>query len=406
LSEKARPPALTSPPSPLFEVVSAFLRLGLTSFGGPVAHLGYFHREFVVRRRWLSDEQFAGLLAICQFLPGPASSQLGFSLGMLRAGWRGGLAAFVAFTLPSAMIMVLFALLLPVLASSPGDAVIRGLKMVACVVVADALVSLSRKLCTCIQTRLIALAAMAAALLLTGVAVQMAILLVAALAGMACIAPGSGAAMSVGWSGGPSARQGKALLCAFALLLALTPWLSNADSDLLRVAQAFYTSGALVFGGGHVVLPLLQEAVVAPGWLSEEDFLAGYGAAQAIPGPMFALSAYLGAAMAPDKALLFAVTALVAIFLPGLLLVSGVLPFWHRLSSQPRAAAAIAGTNAAVVGLLAAALINPVIISGVGNLYEGAVVLALFVLLNRAQWSVLAVIPLCVLAALVPVWVQ
>jgi chromate transporter len=388
------------------EVFVTFLKLGLTSFGGPIAHLGYFRTELVERRRWVSDAQFAQLLAISQFLPGPASSQLGFSLGLMRAGWLGALAAFLAFTLPSALLLVAFAAVLPWFSGEVGQATIQGLKLVACAVVADAVVSMFGKLCPDWPRRVIALLAALVIVVLGAPAVQWLVLVLAAAAGVWFI-PGSSLSSGAArlpihygpWLAGT-------LLVVFAVLLLGLPLLATDAPDIGSVAGVFYRAGALVFGGGHVVLPLLEASVVSGGWVETEQFLAGYGAAQAVPGPMFAFSAYLGAILAPDhNPYLMATVALVFIFLPGLLLIAGVLPLWGILSGNSRARGAIAGVNAAVVGLLAAALYDPILTAGINGPVDLAVVLIGFGLLAVGRVSALLVVVWCVLASLLRVWI-
>jgi chromate transporter len=383
------------------EVFGAFLKLGLTSFGGPIAHLGYFHRELVERRRWVDEHHYAQLLALCQFLPGPASSQLGFCLGLLRAGWTGALAAFVAFTLPSALLLVGFARLLPYLGQPYGRGAVHGLKLVAVAVVAQGVLAMARRLTPDAPRALIAAGAAVLTLAAGPLAPPLVVVAAGAALGLglcrdAATLPAATAQVAYG------VRTGALLLgvCAALLLAALA-----ADAyapPLARVAAAFYRAGALVFGGGHVVLPLLQQAVVAPGWVRADDFLAGYGAAQAVPGPLFSLAAYLGARLtgAPDGALGAAV-CLLAIFLPGLLLAAGALPFWRRLAGHARAMRAVAGVNAAVVGLLGAALYDPLWTSAVHTLADFAVALAGFVLLAATRLSVLLVLVACVLASMV-----
>jgi chromate transporter len=380
------------------EVFNAFLKLGLTSFGGPIAHLGYFRHEFVERRRWLGEAQFAQLLALCQFLPGPASSKLGFSLGLLRAGWPGALAAFVAFTLPSALLLFAFAAALPYLSGPAGQAAIHGRKIVALAVVAQAVLGMLRQLCPDVQRRTIA-ALVAAVILLAGQAwMQLVAVAIGAAAGAALcrdVKPVPAAALDL--------RYGRALgwtlLSAFALLLVGLPLLASLG-PLVALADAFYRAGALVFGGGHVVLPLLQEAVVKPGWISTEEFLAGYGAAQAVPGPMFTIAAYLGARLPEGGGgMLGATVALVAIFLPGFLLIAGVLPLWRAVSERPIAARAIAGINAAVVGLLGAALYDPVWTGAVRGAADVAIALVGFALLAAWRASALLVVVWCVAAS-------
>lgn len=387
-------------PGSLIEILLAFLKLGLTSFGGPIAHIGYFRIEFVERRRWLSDSQFGHLLAICQFLPGPASSQLGFSIGLLRAGWLGGLAAFVAFTLPSAILLVGFAAALSLLSGPIGQSVVHGLKLVACAVVADAVLSMAKNLCPDRPRKTIALFS-AAILLLLGTAIaQLAVVTVAAILGAFAlrgnVTPNESRDLKVAF-GTPT---GGVLIALFFGFLVALPMLANSESGLFSVAGAFYRAGALVFGGGHVVLPLLQESVVSSGWVSSNEFLAGYGASQAIPGPMFAFAAYLGSVISPsENSYLTALIALVFIFLPGLLLVAGVLPFWQSLSHKPAAMNAISGVNAAVVGLLGAALYDPILIAGISSPADLAIALVAFVLLVAWRVSPLVVVAWCVAAS-------
>jgi len=344
------------------EVFATFLRLGLTSFGGPVAHIGYFREALVVRRRWVGEEAFADLVALCQFLPGPASSQVGFCLGMLRGGGLiGGLAAFIGFTLPSALVMTLCALGLSALHGPVLDGPLHGLKLVAVAVVGQALYGMARSLTPDRTRAAIAMAALMGLVFVGGGLVQLAVIALGALAGLAFCRQ----ALSVASGDLPcpiSRGLGAGLLALFALLGLGGPLLAQAmGSDGLRLFDAFYRSGALVFGGGHVVLPLLQSAVVAPGWVSPHSFLAGYGLAQAMPGPLFTFAAFLGAgsSMGPGG-WAGAALALGAIFLPGLLLVSGMLPFWHGLREKPKAQAAMRGANAAVVGVLAAAFYDPI----------------------------------------------
>jgi chromate transporter len=381
------------------EVFVAFLKLGLTSFGGPIAHLGYFRREFVERRKWVDDAQFAQLLALCQFLPGPASSQLGFSLGLLRAGWAGAVAAFLAFTLPSAMLLFAFAALLPHVTGGAGQAAIHGLKLVAVAVVAQGVLGMARQLCP--DARRATIAALSAALILASAQawMQIAVVALGAVAGLALcrkVEPISGQGVYPPYG----VRGGWTLLALFALLLLGLPLTAQAGG-LLAVIEAFYRAGALVFGGGHVVLPLLRETVVAPGWVSADEFLAGYGAAQAVPGPMFAFAAYLGARLpGSEGGLLGATVALLAIFLPGLLIVAGALPLWRSIASRPAAARAVAGVNAAVVGLLGAALYDPVWTSAVQSALDVAIAVIGFTLLVAWRASALLVVLWCVAASL------
>jgi chromate transporter len=381
------------------DVFLAFLKLGLTSFGGPFAHIGYFRREFVDRRNWVTEGQYGQLLAICQLLPGPASSQLGFALGLLRGGAAGACAAFVGFTLPSALLLVVFASAAPRLTGPVAEGAMHGLKLVACAVVADALLGMAGKLCPDIRRRVMALLA-AAALIVAGSAwLQIAVVGCGALAGLAfCrnLPAFNESPVDVAYG----KRVGVMLGFLFLLLLVALPLAALTGDGLVAVADAFYRAGALVFGGGHVVLPLLEESVVAPGWIDEGSFLAGYGAAQAVPGPMFAFSAYLGVGIDSGHGSgLTAATALLMIFLPGLLLVSAVLPLWQTISARPEATSAIAGINAAVVGVLGAALYDPLITSSLLSLTDLAIAAAGFLMLRTGRVSPLLVVVWCVAAA-------
>jgi chromate transporter len=376
------------------EVLAVAVRLGLTSFGGPVAHLGYFRSEYVVRRRWLDEQTYADVVALCQFLPGPASSQVGIAIGIFRAGLLGGLAAWLGFTLPSAIVLVLFALGIRGLDLS-GAGWLLGLKIAAVAVVAQAVWGMARALC---PDRERASIAILAALIVTAWPTawgQVLVIVVAGVVGLRLL-PGSGEA-----PGGPHGKVpfghplGVAALTLFFSLLVALPLLRYVTgSSALAVFDGFYRAGALVFGGGHVVLPLLQAEVVPPGWVSNEEFLAGYGAAQAVPGPLFTLAAYLGAVMRPSPTgWLGALLALVAIFLPAFLLVIGTLPFWDALRARPAFRAALRGINAAVVGLLLAALYRPVWTSAIHGPADFALALAAFGLLTlwgTAPWIVVA----------------
>lgn len=360
------------------EVFRVFLVLGLTSFGGPVAHIGYFRNAFVLRRKWLDDRSFADLLAMCQFLPGPASSQLGMAIGLMRAGFHGLLAAWIAFTMPSAILMVAFAYGVASIGGSLGSGWLAGLKAAAVAVVVQAVISMARSLCVGRERATIAVAAAAIASLLAGTAGQLLAIVLGGLAGVIFIVDGNLKA-----SGGklhiPASRSlAIASLVLFSLLLILLPLAAAAtDAGWLRLGDSFYRVGSLVFGGGHVVLPLLDAEVSR--LIPHDQFLAGYGAAQAIPGPLFTFSAYLGALMqTPPNGIPGALIALAAIFLPSMLLVIGVLPFWWRLREAPLARRALAGVNAAVVGLLGAALWNPVIPLGITNVRSFVIALAVY----------------------------
>ena len=367
------------------EVFAAFLKLGLTSFGGPIAHLGYFRDEFVTRRRWLSDPAYADLIALCQFLPGPASSQVGFALGMMRAGWLGALAAFTAFTLPSALVLLVFAMTAAAISGPIGTGVLNGLKIVAVAIIAQAVWGMARNLCPDKERATIAVGAVGVLALAPGPFGMVGAILFGALAGLA-LGRGS-AAMAGGHLTMPvSGRIATGALVAFFGLLVLLPLLAG-QSQALAVIDSFYRAGALVFGGGHVVLPLLQAEVVQPGWVTEDAFLAGYGAAQAVPGPLFTFAAYLGAVLGPEpNGMAGATLALLAVFLPGFLLLVGVLPFWDRFRAMAPAQSMMQGANAAVVGILGGALYSPVFTSAISDLRDFTLALACFVLLMA--WKV------------------
>tara|TARA_R110001583_G_scaffold130834_1_gene282549 strand:+ start:44724 stop:45920 length:1197 start_codon:yes stop_codon:yes gene_type:complete len=374
------------------EVFAAFLKLGLTSFGGPVAHLAYFRKELVERRSWVSENQFSQLLAICQFLPGPASSQLGFSLGLARAGWLGALAAFIAFTLPSALLLIGFASLLPALSSPIGEAAIHGLKIVAFAVVADAVLGMSKKLCPDIQRATIAILSAGVLLVVGNAWIQLLVVMGGAVAGI-YICKGAATELAAQIPIHYGRRLGSVLLLLFFGLLAGLPLFSSQNVSLISMADAFYRAGALVFGGGHVVLPLLQDAVVSSGWITSETFLAGYGASQAIPGPMFAFSAYLGAVTPTGhNELVGASIALLFMFIPGFLLVAGILPFWRSISHNTAVSNAVAGVNAAVVGLLAAALYDPIFTSAIHSAVDLVIGMIGFAMLAVWRLSAIAVV--------------
>jgi chromate transporter len=387
------------PKANLTNVFVTFLKLGLTSFGGPIAHIAYFRKELVEKQRWVNEHQFSQLLAICQFLPGPASSQLGFTLGLIRVGWLGALAAFIAFTLPSALLLVGFASALPLLSNPAGVAVIHGLKLVAAAIVADAVVGMAKKLCPDHTRRIIALTAAIALLVMQVAWAQILIIILGAVIGMLMCpaAPMSNPLLIIKID----KRFSLLLLSLFValLIIALLPY---HQSGFIAASQAFYRAGALVFGGGHVVLPLLEEAVVNTGWVSNAHFLAGYGASQAIPGPMFAFSAYLGAIIpnGQDISWMGALCALVFMFLPGFLLIAATLPFWQSIVNKPLATKAIAGINTVVVGILAAALINPIVMTSIVSAIDLFICLVAIVLLFKWHLSPLLVVIWCVVASL------
>jgi chromate transporter len=375
------PPSQDRSPGTAIEVLLIFLRLGVSCFGGPIAHIGYFRDEFVTRRRWLDEQSYADLVGLCQFLPGPASSQVGFSIGLMRAGYLGGLAAWTGFTLPSAALLVLFAYGAGALGGPLGTGLLHGLKLVAVAIVAQAVWGMARALCP--DRERATMATIAALIVLLGASsvAQIGAILFGAVAGLwfceAAPAPSAAhIAMPV------SRRAGLAALAAFFVLLGLFVLPAHFPRQGIDLFAAFYRSGALVFGGGHVVLPLLREAFVAPGWVGDDAFLAGYGAAQAVPGPLFTFAAYLGFVVRPEpNGLAGAALGLVGIFLPGILILVGTLPFWDAFRVRPRAQAAMRGVNAAVVGLLGAALYNPVWVTSVRTPADFAVALVGFVLL-------------------------
>lgn len=377
------------------EVFSTFLKLGLTSFGGPIAHLGYFRNELVMRRKWVDEMGYADLVALCQFLPGPASSQVGFALGLLRGGPLGALAAWVAFTLPSALLLVIFAFAATDFEGPVGLGLLHGLKVVAVAVVAQAVWGMARSLAPDRERASIALSALLIVIFVASAIGQIAAIALGGLAGLFLCRNGPVADINH-LSFRVSRRFGVICLALFFLLLVLLPIAAAAvASQELSLFDAFYRAGSLVFGGGHVVLPLLQAEVVKPGWLTNDAFLAGYGAAQAVPGPLFTFAAYLGAVMGPSpNGIWGALICLVAIFLPGFLLLVGVLPFWDGLRRRPLAQAAMRGANAAVVGILGAALYSPVWTSAVLRPYDFALALTGFVLLvvwKAPPWIVVAV---------------
>ncbi|HEY6255365.1 MAG TPA: chromate efflux transporter [Xanthobacteraceae bacterium] len=368
------------------EVLAAFLRLGLTSFGGPVAHLGYFREEFVIRRRWLDDRGYADIVALCQFLPGPASSQTGIAIGLLRAGYVGALAAWAGFTLPSALAMVLFAYGVGLVGDAAGSGWLHGLKAAAVAVVAQAVLGMARTLAPDRPRATLAVAAAVAALAVPSAWGQIGAIVLGGAVGIALLdrqAATDHAALPVPVSRATGATLQALFVC---LLIGLPILASLSSSQALKEFDAFYRAGSLVFGGGHVVLPLLQAAVVPPGWVSDQDFLAGYGAAQAVPGPLFTFAAYLGAVMrvAPNG-WLGASICLIGIFLPSFFLVIGAMPFWEELRRGATAQAALAGVNAAVVGLLLAALYRPVWITGITGAADFALACAAFLLLFMWQ---------------------
>jgi chromate transporter len=386
MTHEAPQAAIGPHPGRWLEVLGVFTRLGLTSFGGPIAHLGYFRDEFVVRRQWLDDRAYADLVALCQFLPGPASSQVGIAIGLSRAGYLGALAAWIGFTLPSALALVLFAYGVNALGDVSGVGWIHGLKVAAVAVVAQAVLGMMRTLAPDKERATLAVAAAAIVLVVPSAWGQIGAIALGAIVGLWL--PRSAAPVDhVSLPLKVGRRAGATFLALFfALLLGLPLLAAAVPLHAVTLFEAFYRAGSLVFGGGHVVLPLLQASVVPQGWVGNDAFLAGYGAAQAVPGPLFTFAAYLGAAMGPQpNGWVGAALCLIAVFLPSFLLVLGALPFWEGLRKRPSAQAALRGVNAAVVGLLLAALYNPVWTAGVTN--AGDFVLAAIAFLLLFMWQ-------------------
>jgi chromate transporter len=395
MTDSAATPA-ARPAGSAGEVFGAFLKLGFTSFGGPIAHLGYFRDELVVRRRWISEAGYADLVALCQFLPGPASSQTGFALGLMRGGPLGALAAWAAFTLPSALVLLLFAYGAAFFAGPVGAGLLHGLKVVAVAVIAQAVWGMARSLAPDRERAAIAFLAVAMVAFVGGIFAQVGAIALGALLGLWLCRTAAATDGATHIPFNVSRSAGVVCLVAFFVLLLGLPLLTAATgSQALALTDAFYRAGALVFGGGHVVLPLLEAEVVQPGWVSADAFLAGYGAAQAVPGPLFTFAAYLGAVMQPaPNGIVGATIALVAVFVPGLLLLVGVLPFWDALRTKPVAQAGMRGANAAVVGILGAALYNPVWTSAILSPRDFALALGCFLLLTvggAPPWIVVVV---------------
>jgi chromate transporter len=379
------------------EVFRAFLKIGLSAFGGPIAHLGYFRAEFVERRQWLSERDFVDLVALAQFLPGPASSQAGFGIGVIRGGLLGGLAAWAGFTMPSAVLMVLFAYGAGSISdSTTGAGLLHGLKLVAVAIIAQAVMGMARSLCPDRARASIAAMALVGMLLATWPLFQIGVIVAGGVAGSFLCRGAAGVAPDR-FAPPISRRLGVACFIVFFVLLAIS--FVPTSIGALALFDAFYRSGALVFGGGHVILPLLRDAVVAPGWVSDNTFLAGYGAAQAIPGPLSTFSAYLGMiANVPPGGVAGAAIALLAIFIPGFLCLLGALPFWNALRASSEVQAAIRGTNASVVGILGAALYSPVWTSAVQTPADFAIATVGFVLLVAWRAPPLFVVALAAIA--------
>ncbi len=393
IEETTGSPVRSNPSGSWPEVLAVFLRLGVTSFGGPVAHLGYFREEFVVRRRWLDDRAYADLVALCQFLPGPASSQVGLAIGLSRAGYPGALAAWAGFTLPSAIALLLFAYGVTALRDVTGAGWLHGLKVVAVAVVAQAVLGMMRSLAPDRERATMAVVAAVIVLAIPTAWGQIGAIIVGAIAGVTLLrvddTPTSHASLPLKVTRSIGLTM---LVIFFALLIGLPLLASVTPPQPLKLFDAFYRADSLVFGGGHVVLPLLQASVVPPGWVTNDAFLAGYGAAQAVPGPLFTFAAYLGAVMGPQpNGWIGASICLIAVFLPSFLLVVGSLPFWEELRHRPQAQAALRGVNAAVVGLLIAALYNPVWITGItkpGDFALGCTAFRLLFMWQTPPWLV------------------
>jgi chromate transporter len=384
-----------------------FLKLGCTSFGGPVAHLMYFRRAFVEQRKWLDEQQYANIIALCHTLPGPASSQVGFSIGLQRGGLLGAILAFIAFTLPSVILLIVFANTLFLFNGVHGQAVLQGLAILACAVVLQGVLGMGKNLCFGKSRFFIALLSFVLMLLFSNIYVQVAVIFVGAALGYFMLSEDSSEKVvtdgAASYNKQTLSGRSFAIICflLFALLFVALPFVSNTAND-------FYRTGALVFGGGHVVLPLLEEAMVGASYLSQADFLAGYGATQAMPGPMFSFAAYLGFLQEDANGAGGITGALIAtlfIFLPGFLLVLAILPFWHRLSTKPQLSRAIAGANAAVVGLLAAALYNPIFVHAINQPADLAIAAIAFAALSRFRVPVLLVVFGCIVSRVLVVFI-
>ncbi len=389
----------TKPRSSSWTIFLSFLRLGCTSFGGPIAHLGYFRNEFVVRRKWLDEATYADIVGLCQFLPGPASSQVGFTIGLLEGGPLGALAAWTAFTLPSALLMFAFAYGHNLFAGRVGSGILHGLALVAVAVIAQAVWGMMQTLAPDRRRATIAVLAAGVVLLSSRASSQLAAIALGAILGLLVCRQARASSRQAFHISIPRFAALTSLVVFAVLLIAPAILVAAIRSQAIALFHAFYSSGALVFGGGHVVLPLLRAATVSTGWIDDNTFLAGYGAAQAVPGPLFTFSAYLGAVVKPEPhGAVGATIALLALFLPGLLLVISVLPFWNQLRSNAKTRALFAGVNASVVGILLAALYQPVWTSCVHEPFDFAVVLAAFLAL--VAWKAPPWIVVCAVAAI------
>ncbi len=394
---------MTKKISSITQIFLVFIKLGLTSFGGPVAHLGFFREEFVRRRRWLTESSYADLVALCQFLPGPASSQAGYAIGLMRGGTAGGIAAWIGFTLPSAIMLIALAYGVTALGDMQQSGWLQGLKIAAVAVVAKAVWGMATQLCPDGQRTTMALLAAMAALAWMTALTQVLIIVTGGILGWLLYRHEVDPAREDRGTRILSRRGGATFLAAFFILLVGLPLLTaNYPATNLQIFESFYRSGSLVFGGGHVVLPLLQTEVVPTNWITDDNFLAGYGAAQAVPGPLFTFAAYLGAVMTVGPGgWMGGLLTLVAIFMPSLLLVQGALPFWDLLRRAPAAQAAMRGTNAAVVGILLAALYNPVWINGIHGPRHFIIALGAFGLLQFWKAQPWLVVGLAMMAGMV-----
>ena len=373
------------------EILSVFFRLGCTSFGGPIAHLGYFRTELVERRAWCSEETYAEIIAVAQSLPGPASSQVAFALGLLRGGWLGGLAAWIGFTTPSAALMIWFAFAEPSLHGKTGMAIVHGLQLAAVAVVAQAVLVMGKRLTPDWQRVLIALVAGVIALYAPASVSTLLAIAVGAGCGLIFLRSSSTPALSL-LDLQTSRRAGTIAAVTYFGLLIASLLIRKTGSGVLQVGSAFYQSGALVFGGGHVVLPLLEHAVVSSGWVTQPTFLAGYGFAQALPGPLFTFAAFLGTAIpSHGSRIVLGLVALIAIFLPGLLAIGAALSFWSRMRESRSLQRVLPGINASVVGVLAAAFLRPVCSTAIHSMLDvvvAAASLALLTLAKARPWMV------------------
>lgn len=370
------------------EIFVISTRLGLTSFGGPIAHLGYFHEEYIRRRKWMDEKSYADLVALCQFLPGPASSQVGIGIGVMRGGVIGGIISFLGFTLPSVIALIIFASLLHTFGMEDASW-IHGLKIVAVVVVAHAVLGMAQKLTPDLQRKTIALLALVITLLWQTAFTQIAVILLAGVIGFFLFRQQTDSAEGTATPFPLTKRFGYICLTIFFGLLMLLPILRQyTNAEWIHMFDSFYRSGALVFGGGHVVLPLLEQEFVPTGWLTEQQFLAGYGAAQAVPGPLFTFAAYIGAVISGWQGGLFATFA---IFLPAFLLILGALPFWNALRRNPKIKGALLGINASVVGILISALYHPIWTSSIlapKDFALAAILFSMFVYWKLPPWVI------------------